>query len=145
LLGLGDTFLLRKPGEDIEHLWIVLTAPCPKTGMVVMANVTTEYAHSDTTTKVVEGDHPFLNRPSVVFYADAREAEVALIDKAIKGGIATTHRACNEGLLERVQAGLMASAHTKPKVKAAFEAAKKEGRDKPGKPTPPRGSRYLQL
>jgi hypothetical protein len=112
--------------------------------MVVMANVTSEYGHSDTTTKVGPGDHPFLNRPSVVFYADAREAEIALIDQAIRKGIATTHRACDEALLARVQEGLLASPHTKPKVKDAFEKARKEGRDKPQRPGP-KPARALQI
>ena len=49
---LGEAYMLRKPGQQTEHLWVLVTR-----------------AHPD------NGDHPFITRPSVVFYADARPVD----------------------------------------------------------------------
>jgi len=76
-LQLGDSFLIRKPGHSTEHLWLLVTEPNPETGAAIMVNVTTRRRHSDTTTILSVGDHPFLSRPSVVYYADAREVDTA--------------------------------------------------------------------
>ena len=71
MLGLGDTVILPKPGHETEHLWALVTAVDPQNGEAVMVNLTTRRPHSDTTTVLQPGDHPFVDRPTVAFYADA--------------------------------------------------------------------------
>ena len=64
--------MLPKPGRENEHLWVLITNPDPRTQEAIMVNVTTQRPHSDTTTILNVGDHPFIQKPSVIFYADTR-------------------------------------------------------------------------
>ena len=64
---LGDSFMLPKPGQDTEHLWVLITRPHPQTRVAIMVNVTTQRPHSDTTTILPAGEHPFVQKPSVIF------------------------------------------------------------------------------
>ncbi len=81
---LGDSLMLPKPGHTTEHLWVLITRPHPETFETIMVNVTTQRPHSDTTTILNAGDHPFVQKPSVIFYADARIADTRLLDKALQ-------------------------------------------------------------
>ncbi len=76
MAGLGDTIILPKPGAEKEHLWVVVTNPDPNTGEVIMVNLTTQRPHSDTTTVLLPGEHPFLDRPTVAFCERRRESGV---------------------------------------------------------------------
>ena len=67
MAGLGDSFMLPKPGQDTEHLWVLITRPNPQTHTTIMVNVTTQRPHSDTTTILNAGEHPFVQKPSVIF------------------------------------------------------------------------------
>ncbi len=78
--------MLPKPGQNTEHLWVLITQADPATGEAIMVNITTQRPHSDTTTILVAGEHPFVRNPSVVFYADARMVDTALLDQAIYRG-----------------------------------------------------------
>ncbi len=66
MANLGDSWMLPKPGQETEHLWVLITRPDPTTREAIMVNVTTQRPHSDTTTVLNRGDHPFIQRPSVV-------------------------------------------------------------------------------
>ena len=93
---LGDAFMLRKPGQQTEHLWVLVTgrrlagAGFGRVGEAIMVNITTHRAHSDTTTVLQPGEHPFIDRPSVVFYADARPVLPADLDRAVMVGCGRT-------------------------------------------------------
>jgi len=127
MAGLGDTIILRKPGAEKEHLWVVITKPDPKTGEVIMVNLTTQRPHSDTTTVLSSGDHPFIDRPTVAFYHDARTAKAALLDAHVSQELDRKHALASPALLQKLQNGLLASSFTPPKIKAAFAAAKTSG------------------
>ena len=127
MLALGDTVLLPKPGQDKPHLWVLLTAVNPETGDAIIVNLTTERPHSDKTVVVQPGEHRFVDRPTVVFYADARFVNLVLLDAAVQQGIATQHDALSPALLKRVQAGLLTSALTPTKIKTAFAQAQQQG------------------
>ena len=76
--------MLLKPGQQTEHLWVLITSVDPKSGQALMVNITTRRPHSpDTTTILNVGDHPFIKNPSVVFYADARLVDPALLDQGV--------------------------------------------------------------
>lgn len=127
MLALGDTVLLPKPGHDKRHLWVLVTGVNPQTGEAIIVNFTTERPHSDKTVVIQPGEHPFVDRPTVVFYADARFASLAHLDAAIQQGIATRHDPLTPALLKRVQAGLLASTLTPTKIKTAFAQAQRQG------------------
>lgn len=80
-----------QPGQEIEHLWLLITNPNPATHEAIMVNVTTQRPHSDTTTILNVGDHPFVQKPSVIFYADARTVDTRLLDAAAQRGAYQAH------------------------------------------------------
>ena len=127
MLALGDTVLIPKPGQDKSHLWALVTAGNPQSGEVIIVNFTTERPHSDKTVVIQPGEHRFVDRPTVVFYSDARFTALASLEAAVNQGIANQHDRLNPALLKRVQAGLLASPLTPMKIKAAFTQAQQQG------------------
>jgi len=123
MAALGDSFMLPKPGHEVEHLWVLITNPDPQTHEAIMVNVTTLRPHSDTTIVLNPGDHPFIQRPSVIFYADARTVDTRLLDAAVQRGAYSGNAAFQAAVVVvRIQAGLAASPFTPRKIKAAFAA-----------------------
>lgn len=127
MAGLGDTIILPKPGAEKEHLWVVVTNPDPNTGEVIMVNLTTQRPHSDTTTVLLPGEHPFIDRPTVAFYNDARLAKATLLDSSVAQGVGRNHAVASAALLLKLQSGLVASPFTPTKIKTAFAVAKSAG------------------
>ena len=123
MAALGEAFMLRKPGQQTEHLWVLVTAAHPGNGKAIMVNITTRRAHSDTTTVLDVGDHPFIKTPSVVYYADARAVDPGDLDRAVMLGCAWTHGAFAPPVLARIQAGMERSPMTPKKMKEAFREA----------------------
>ena len=76
------------------------------------------------------GDHPFINRKSCVFYAQARiEPSQKLID-GVKRGIFSPQGMLAEDIFARVCHGLTLSRSTTPKVLAFYQAVAKAAREK---------------
>lgn len=123
MAGLGDSFMLPRPGQETEHLWVLITRPDPQTNEAIMVNVTTLRPHSETTTILNPGDHPFVQKPSVIFYADARKVDVRLLDAAVSSGSFRANAAFQDAVLKRIQDGLLKSALTPKKIKDAYSAA----------------------
>jgi len=120
---LGDSFMLPKQGQDTEPLWVLITKSNPASGEAIMVNITTQRPHSDSTTILQRGDHPFIQKPSVVFYADARLVPVSLLDKAIQSGSYWSHAPLEANVLARIQAGITQSPMTPKKIKTAYADA----------------------
>jgi hypothetical protein len=114
--------VLPKPGQETQHLWVLITNPDPVTHEALMVNVTTQRPHSDTTTILNVGDHQFVQKPSVIFYADARAVDTRLLDAAVQRGACGTHAAFQLPVMRRIQAGVVASPLTPRKIKAAYAA-----------------------
>jgi hypothetical protein len=127
MLNLGDTVMLPKPGDEKEHLWALITAPDPESGDAVMVNLTTQRPHSDTTTIIQAGEHPFVDRPTVVFYADARMVDVKILEEGLRQGLVRQHSALSAEVLQRIQEGLFVSRFTPDKIKTAFKTAREKG------------------
>ncbi len=126
MLTLGDTVMLPKPGHEKEHLWALITAPDPESGDAIMVNLTTQRPHSDTTTIIQLREHAFVDRPTVVFYADARMVNVNTLDEGVRHKVVRQHDALSKELLQRIQNGLLASKFIPDKIKKAFEAAREK-------------------
>jgi hypothetical protein len=124
---LGEAFLLRKPGQQIEHLWVLITKADPTSGEAIMVNITTRRAHSDATTILNVGDHRFIKNESVVYYADARLVDPANLDAAVARGAGSAHASFSPAVLARIQAGVEGSRQTPKKIKEAFRAAMRAG------------------
>jgi len=127
MLNLGDTVMLPKPGHEKEHLWALITAPDPQSGDAIMVNLTTQRPHSDTTTIIQPGEHSFVDRPTVVFYADARMVNVNRLEEGLRQGLVRQHAALSAELLQRIQNGLFVSRFTPDKIENAFKAAREKG------------------
>ena len=122
MLGLGDSLLLPKPGQDIPHLWVILTEPERETGRVIIVNLTTKRPHSDVTVVLQPGAHPFVQHETVVNYADARLVEIGHLEVAIRSGLCRTHQVFDATVLKQVQHGLLKSPFTPNKIKTYFRA-----------------------
>ena len=96
MAGLGDSFMLPKPGQETKHLWVLITNSDPVTHEAIMVNVTTQRPHSDTTTILKMGDHPFIKQSSVIFYADTRMVNTDLLEAAVARGACQRHAAFHE-------------------------------------------------
>jgi hypothetical protein len=122
MAGLGDSFMLPKPGQETEHLWVLITKPDPATHEALMVNLTTKRPHSDTTTILNVGEHPFVQKPSVIFYADARIVDTRLLDAAVQRGACRMHAPFQPPVIARIQAGISASPLTPRRIKTAYAA-----------------------
>ena len=124
LLKCGDTFLLPKSSSDAEHRWIIVAEIDTATQTATCVNVTTQRSWSDTTCILNVGDHPFVKWPSVVFYRDAREVNLALVGKVLIAGIGsfvcTRHDPCSDAWMDRIRQGLMDSRQTPKGIKAIY-------------------------
>lgn len=128
MLKLGDTVMLPKPAHEKEHLWALITAPDPESGDAIMVNLTSQRPHSDTTTIIQPGEHPFVDRPTVVFYADARMVNANILEEGIHRGVVRQNAPLSAELLQRIQDGLFAPRGLTPdKIKIAFKAAREKG------------------
>jgi len=117
MLPAGDTFLLRKAMNWVDHLWILLL-DSEESGKTIMVNLTTKkWHHKDLTTVLNIGDHPFIKRESIINYSDAVEVDVNLLEKAFEMGLATGQDPCSGELLKEIQKGLLDSRFTKNKLK----------------------------
>lgn len=113
----GSTFLLPTRIQDIPHLWVVLTYPDKNSNEVVIVNLTTKRSHSDTTVILNPGDHPFINRETVINYSDAKFVKVENLKKALDMTLAEPHSHFRNDILEIIQKGVLKSPHTPLKVK----------------------------
>ena len=127
MLTIGDTVMLPKPGYEKEHLWALITLPDPESGDAIMVNLTTQRPHSDTTTIIQPGEHAFVDRPTVVFYADARMVNVNALEGGLRQGLVRQNAALSAELLQRIQNGLFVSRFTSDKIENAFKAAREKG------------------
>ncbi|MFN6558616.1 MAG: hypothetical protein RMY28_002265 [Nostoc sp. ChiSLP01] len=113
----GRTFHIRKSSASKPHLWIATTEPDGTPEQVVIVNLTSRHANSDTTVILNNTDHRFIKHETVVYYADALFAKVAAIQDAIKNGVSSFDDDCSDALLERIQLGLLESPFTPNKIK----------------------------
>jgi hypothetical protein len=120
MLKCGDTFLAPITSNATEHLWIVITDPDAQ-GNAVGVNITSQQSHSETTTILMQGDHPFVKHASVINYVDARIINVnavqAAIDTKPKNFVCTSHTSCTPELLKKVQAGMLITKRAKKGIK----------------------------
>jgi len=89
-----------------------------------MVNVTTRRPHSDTTTVLNRGDHPFIQRPCVVLYADARTVDTRLLDQAVGlGSRSAPTLPFLARYLEKSKLAYKTSPFTPKKIKEGFARA----------------------
>jgi len=118
----GDTYLLRKPNQEVGHLWVVLTGLDEATGKVIVVNLTTLRAGSDTTVILKRGDHDFIEHETVVFYLDAQWVPAVALEAAVNQRAGRRLAPFRADVLERICAGLLVSKFTPKQIKIWWQA-----------------------
>lgn len=114
----GRTFMRANAPGQTPHLWIVLTEPSGDPATVAVVNLTSEAPDKDTTVRLSRGDHAFIRKPTVVFYAMGDILKVSDIEADVQAARATFHDDCSEDLLETVRQGALDSTFTRRRLKA---------------------------
>jgi hypothetical protein len=111
----GDTFLLPIRLEWKDHLFVVVYDSSSEEEVLIV-NFTSAKPHSDRTTVLQEGDHPFISRETVVNYSDATIACLKKLETAISGGLGSTNEPVEMDLLRKIREGIFQSPRTKIKI-----------------------------
>jgi hypothetical protein len=114
----GRTFMFADRPGGIPHLWIVVTEPAGVPAEVAIVGLSSDAPGKDRTVCLDVGDHPFIRKPTIVFYPDAHVRPVHQIESAVRNADATFHDDCSEDLLESIRQGLLDSPATPRRVKA---------------------------
>ena len=109
MLGLGDTFLIKTPPSNRDHLFILVAFNENK---ALLVNVTSN--QSDVTCKLYRGNHRFLTHTSYINYKDAMMAEISAIENALRLGVISSHDAVSSVLLSRIIQGAKNSPNFNP-------------------------------
>lgn len=117
----GDTFLLPRWSEGKPHLYVVITTPEPTTNRAACVNITSRKQDSETTLILQPGDHPFIDRESVVWYGKAEILDLTLVEALVRMRtdrfICAMREPCSEQLLKRICEGLLESEDVEHRVK----------------------------
>ncbi len=98
-------------GSPIPHLWAVITEP-ESDGRCVIVSITTLRNDVDQTVILQPNDHPFIRKPSAVYYQRAFIANAGKIEEAINGGQAKSYAKFSERIMRLIQEGLICSPRT---------------------------------
>lgn len=109
----GYTFLSPNVKYNTKHLYIIISEIID--GKVLLVNITTQKEHSDTSCILQKGEHRFIRHTSVVNYADAGDAEVCNIKRAISKGTFIPQKLISSSLLRRIHEGALRSTAFEPK------------------------------
>lgn len=97
MLRAGDTFLAGS-AEGPLHLWVAVTPPAA--GEVVAVSITTRRRASEPLVVLRQGDHPFIQRESIVAYAYAAIHQAVEIESAFAAGEAYRREPMTQAQLE---------------------------------------------
>ena len=103
----GFTFLSRRPSYPTKHLHIVISPVI--NGKALVVNVTSKKFDSDDTCVLTVGDHDFICHDSIISYADAIDADISLMEKAISCNTFEPHTPISDALLKKIQEGALKS------------------------------------
>lgn len=120
----GNTVLLYDDDDPDSppHLHIVITDPDDADDCVVLVSVTTRRARSDTMTPLDPGEHPFIDRPSVVTYAYSKLLRCAHIERLVASGHASKKADASERIVLRAQQGMLETDRAPQEVREFFIA-----------------------
>ena len=86
----------------------------------VTTSICTRRARMEAIVVVVPADHPFINRESVAAYRHARIRQLSAVQTAMEDGLARPRERVSDGLLARLQEGLLQSDFTRNDVRSYF-------------------------
>ena len=100
------------------HLHVILSDPC-ENGLNLFAVLNSHYDGCDETC-VLDDGHDFIRHRSFIKYAKADMVATELLVRSVKEGIITYEGLFDEGGFARIRDGVLASPHTRPRVKKYF-------------------------
>ena len=118
----GETFHAPSPDSSIKHLWIAVTVP-DANGNQVIVNVSKQGEGKDQSCILNVGDHPWLSRESIIFYAEAKITNAGAVSSAAKGRVIEYDAEVTADALTRIREGALVSPHTPGKVLAMIKTA----------------------
>jgi hypothetical protein len=104
------------PGVPILHLWILISEPDPDTSIGIMVSVTTLRRGHDQTVILQPGDHPYIIRPSAVYFGDARLFDTRKIERDVLCGYVRRLERFSPSLISELQQGILVSPYTSNKM-----------------------------
>ena len=117
----GYTFRRAIEHDQVDryrHLWVILTDPGDEEpSNVVIVNLTTHTDRGDQTVILDEGDHPFIQRRTIINYVDAKFSSTSAINKAIEIEAIVPHQPFQSEILEKIKGGLLQSPDTPNNIK----------------------------
>lgn len=122
----GTAFRWSKDAYQTKHLWIILDEPeiIDNTEKVLAVNVTSVKAemplHNDLTVLLQPGDHPYIKRPSFIFYA---RTEFFCVDTIIRyiNEENTLEDDFDDVLLQKIQEGLLVSDNVPIEIQKRYQ------------------------
>lgn len=110
----GSSFILN------GHLWVIITEPFGSPEQVIIVNLTTKRSHSDTTVILSPGDHSFINRETVISYADTRVIPCTYVKQRVQErDVEPRDGFCNR-VIQVIRQGLVDSPRTPRNIKQTF-------------------------
>lgn len=102
------------PTGDDQHLFAVMNDVCHN-GQHLLLSVTSVKAHMpnyDRTCELAIGEHPFITKPSYVYYRKPEVRSAAHISKCVDAKAFMQKEDFEDGVFERILAGIEISDHT---------------------------------
>lgn len=115
----GTLLIPSGPSHDPDrmHLFIICNDTCSggKNLIVPVSSWTNEFC--DDTCKLDVGDHPFIRKPSYIFYRKTELMNASDLDRGIEAGVFEQREEVSTSIYLRVRSGIIASPQTKRKYK----------------------------
>jgi len=108
----GRSLLIYPRPDAKPHLWFVLTDPQGTPGRIVAVMVQSAKVHTDRTVMLMPGEHPFIRHETAVSFGTATFFTVEKLTSSFKKGTCHLRADMTDRLLQKVRAGLLASART---------------------------------
>lgn len=106
---------------DKKHLFIILTKACANSQhLIVSVSSIKEGIRHDDTCELEVGCHPFITKPSFIFYAKAERVRSAGLIKCVEGWVYTPKERLADDIFQRVCNGIDASPFTPRWAKKYF-------------------------
>lgn len=112
---------LLAPSGPVPHLFIICNDTC-KFGANLLINISSFYDGCDDTCILDVGDHPFVQHPSYVYYAEARIIKTDGLQKGFRQGALIPREPLGDPVFERVVAGINVSLDTPNNVIRYFNS-----------------------
>lgn len=117
-MNVGDTFINNNP-SSYPHLWVLTAGPTVADEFLIF-NLTSHTSGCDETCLVQPGEHPFVRHLSVVRYQRGRLLPRQLLEDP--ASLCAWNTPIGATLLQRIQAGALASRFTKRRYQEIVRA-----------------------